>query len=278
LRPSPDRAKLCTVGALLLQNLLHLAVGLASLSALVALLHLQERLVSRHVAHHLGWNAVLVTGWLGVPLHELSHLAVAKLFGHRVVAWTLFDPDPVSGTLGYVRHAYSRRSLWQLAGTFFIGVAPLAVGTGTLLLVLAWVLPAEAQHRLARQAAALSHVSPELAWRGVGALAAALASAVWSARSVWLPLQLYLAIAVAHHMAPSPADLKGALPGLALLVGLLSVVALGASAARLSLGPVPCLLAPLLLLLPLTTILLGLWAALAGTLGRLQRPLGRSRA
>jgi hypothetical protein len=75
-------------------------------------------------------------------------------------------------------------------------------------------------------------------------------------------------------MAPSAADLKGSLPGLGLMMLLLLAGTAAASACRLSLGFLPALVTPLLLLLPLTTVLLGGWALLAGMLGRL---LGRAR-
>jgi hypothetical protein len=259
---------------LLLDNLTYLGASFAGLAVLLALLHVQERLVSRHVAHHLGWRAVLVTGWLGVPLHELSHLLVAKLFGHRVIAWKLLDPDPVTGTLGYVRHAYSRRSLWQLGGTFFIGMAPLLAGAGALALLLCWMLPAEAPQRLLLKLAALG-TGPGDAWHGLAAVGQGLASALWEGRSALLPLQLYLAACVAHHLAPSPADLRGALPGLALLAVLAVGATALASSAGVSLLFLPALLLPLVLVLPITAVLLGLWALLAGVVGRMQRPVVR---
>lgn len=259
------------MGQLLRDNMVHLGLTLAGLAALLASLHLQERLVSRHVAHHLGWRAVLITGWLGVPVHELSHLILVKVFGHRLIAWKLLDPDPVSGTLGYVRHAYNRRSLWQLGGTFFIGMAPLLAGSVLLGALLAWMLPRSELHQLLRQLAKVGVAGSE-PWHGLGGMGCRLAAGIWETRTLLLPLQLYLAVCVAHHMAPSPADLKGALPGLALLLVLAALGAAAATGAGVSLRFLPGLLAPLLLLLPLATALLGLWSLLAGVLGRLQRP------
>ena len=83
-------------------NALSLLLVVAGAALLLVALHALERRASRYVAHRLGWRGVLVTAWLGVPCHELGHLAMARLFGHRIVAWRLFDPDPTSGTLGYV--------------------------------------------------------------------------------------------------------------------------------------------------------------------------------
>jgi hypothetical protein len=193
---------------------------------LVLLLHVQERVTSRHIAHHLGWKGVLITGWLGVPVHELSHLAFALLFGHRIIAWRLFDPDPSSGTLGYVRHAYSRRSPWQLAGGFLIAVAPLVGGALVLGALCCWMVPPSTWSQVARAASRLSGLPGQV-------LAASRASlgAVWHHRSLWLPLQIYLGICVSSHMAPSKADLKGGLPG-ALLAAVITAAAAVVAAYR----------------------------------------------
>jgi hypothetical protein len=214
------------VRALLLANLVHLgATALGSL-LLLLLLHLQERASSRFLAHRLGWRAVLLTGWLGVPVHELSHIAAAALFGHRIIAWKLFDPDPVSGTLGYVRHAYSRRSPWQLLGSFFIGVAPLAGGAVVLAALLCWMVPPAAWAALLRQLSQQQTATPSL-MLGLGQQAAV---AIWEHRGPLLPLQIYLAVCVASHVAPSRADVSGALPG-AVLLAVLMVGAAGLAAA-----------------------------------------------
>ncbi|MEE8409581.1 MAG: hypothetical protein V3T05_08250, partial [Myxococcota bacterium] len=63
---------------LVLDTLLHnltVSVCLVLMTmAILLCLHVVERRVGSHIAHHLGWRGVYVTGWLGVSLHELSHL------------------------------------------------------------------------------------------------------------------------------------------------------------------------------------------------------------
>ena len=239
-----------------LQNLLSLAVTLASAGGLLALLHLQERAVGRYLSHNLGWRSVLVTGWLGVPVHELGHLVLAGLFAHRIIAWKLFEPDPVSGTLGYVRHAYSRRSLYQVLGNVFIAAGPLLSGGLVLGALLYWMLPADALTSLGREALALG--SLDRWWRQVWDMGLSFASLVWAHRTPWLPLQLYLAICVASHLCPSRADLTGALAGFCLLVGILAVVVAVLGWRGVSTGALLAVTQPLLLLL----LLAGLFQAL----------------
>ncbi|MEZ4272306.1 MAG: hypothetical protein R3C68_13050 [Myxococcota bacterium] len=49
-----------------------------------------ERATARYVSKRLGWRGVLFTAWVGVPVHELSHLFFARLFRHRIISWKLF--------------------------------------------------------------------------------------------------------------------------------------------------------------------------------------------
>jgi hypothetical protein len=260
------------VRALIWTNLIHLALTVAGTALLLVLMHLQERAVARYLAHRLGWRAVLLTGWLGVALHETSHLVTAALFRHRIIAWRLFDPDPVSGTLGYVRHAYSRRNPLQIIGNFFIGVAPLLAGAVALWGLVCWVVPSAEQAALVTQVERLTTVGATSAtelWAGLKALVVSIGSAIWIHRSPLLPLQLYLAVCITSHISPSAADLGGALPGGALLGAILAMVAAGAGQAGVDLAGVEAVLVALLLLHLAAGIFQGSYAVLVGLAQRL---------
>jgi hypothetical protein len=58
------------------------------------------------------------------PIHEISHLIVAVLFGHKIDKVVLFQRNK-SGTLGFVYHRWNSNSLYQSTGNFFIAIAPL---------------------------------------------------------------------------------------------------------------------------------------------------------
>ena len=253
------------MSGLLSTQLAELLAALIALATLLLLLQWQERRVSRLVAHRWGWRAVLLTGWLGVPVHELSHLALARLFGHRIIAWRLFEPDPSSTTLGYVRHACSRHTPWQRAAQPLIALAPLLGGGLLLAALLWWMLPAQQLPLLVERVRAMATTGsvPHLL-QGSAAFAHELAAAVWQGRTPLLPLQLYLAICISCHLAPSRADLASSLPS---LMGLL-VLLIGGGAIAAVFGwawPVRktavLVLGPLLALLVAVGMFQGLFAA-----------------
>ncbi len=67
-------------------------------------------------------------GLISVPIHELSHVVACLIFRHRIDRVVLFDFYAKNGALGCVQHSYSSRSLWQVVGNFFIGIAPIFGG------------------------------------------------------------------------------------------------------------------------------------------------------
>ena len=68
-----------------------------------------------------------ITGWIGTPIHELSHALFCLLFKHKINDIKLFNTK--SDTIGYVLHSYDSRSWYQQMGNFFIGVGPIIIGT-----------------------------------------------------------------------------------------------------------------------------------------------------
>jgi len=82
-----------------------------------------------------GWYLGLF-GWLGTIIHELWHALFCVIFRHKITEMKLFEPDPETGTLGYVQHTYETSSLYQLAGNFFIGIGPILLGTALIYLFL----------------------------------------------------------------------------------------------------------------------------------------------
>lgn len=70
----------------------------------------------------------------GVVVHEISHAIVAILFSHKITTFNLFSWNSEHGVLGRVVHTYDKRYLYQNVGLFFVSLAPLIGGLGTIFL------------------------------------------------------------------------------------------------------------------------------------------------
>lgn len=61
-----------------------------------------------------------IFGLIGTPIHELSHLGVALIFGHKIQSVKLFAWNSDA----YVIHIYNPRSTIHVIGNFFTAIAP----------------------------------------------------------------------------------------------------------------------------------------------------------
>jgi hypothetical protein len=92
----------------------------------IILLSLINRNTKRQIATTFGINGQLYFGFLGIMIHEASHLVAAIVFGHKIDGWRLIKfPSAEAPTLGYVHHTWRQNSLYQNMGNLFIGVAPI---------------------------------------------------------------------------------------------------------------------------------------------------------
>ncbi|MBM7836035.1 hypothetical protein [Clostridium sardiniense] len=89
-----------------------------------------------------GRYGIIFTGIIGTTVHEFSHYIMCKLFFHKVteVKWFSIKLDG-SGELGHVRHTFNPKNIYQRIGNFFIGVAPIFVGTLMIIIILRLLLP-----------------------------------------------------------------------------------------------------------------------------------------
>jgi hypothetical protein len=208
-----------TSGATTLRQLISILGPVALLAMLLAGIEhmLTHRLISR-----FGWRGVLFTGWLGVPVHELSHVVACMLFGHKVEHVRLFAPDPRTGRLGSVQHAWKRRNIYQQAGRFFIGTAPL-VGGALMLWALTWLIgPIKLDPAPLPPGADVFQIIESGGHQAVALISNLVRPEVL--KSGWTWLWLYLCLCIGAHIAPSMTDLKGGVPGFVLLVIALFVV------------------------------------------------------
>jgi len=201
--------------------LLLLISGIAPLVVFTWIIHFLEWFMQQRLSRRFGWNSVMLTGWLGTPIHELSHALMCGIFQHKIIDMALFQPDKKAGRLGYVTHTYTRGNLFQEIGTFFIGIAPLIGGTAVLLALLMLFFPDVGRASLFTSTSDLS------LWEQTQNSLQGLFSGLFQSSNLanWkLWTFLYLVICVGSHMAPSTSDYQGAKKGATLvLLGLVVV-------------------------------------------------------
>lgn len=186
-------------------------------------IHLLERIIQSRLAFRFGWNSILFTGWLGTPIHELSHVLFCIVFGHRIDEVKLFQPDRQSGRLGFVRHSYKKNSWFQEFGNFFIGIAPLLGGTVVLIVLLLTFYP-NILTLLNREDFTSSQSWLERIFLvAQSTLKEILQISNFFTVRFWL--FMYLTLCVSSHMAPSRSDYEGASKGSIILFVALLITA-----------------------------------------------------
>lgn len=159
-----------------------------------------------------GPTLLLVTGIIGTPIHELSHALMCVIFGHKITEIKLYQPSGKGGALGYVTHTYNRKNIYHQIGNFFIGTAPIVIGSGVLMLAMGLLLP-DAFELMMLEIEFISDIGDFFPLI-FGMIEAIFLDAL-DAWQTWV--FLILAIMIASHMEMSGADIKGSLGGLGIL-------------------------------------------------------------
>lgn len=169
------------------------------------------------------------TGFIGTPVHELSHAIMCFVFGHRIQEVKLFQIDDENGVLGYVRHSYNPRNLYHIMGNFFIGVAPIVCGTLVLFLLIRLLMPSAFTMVSAYMTAFTKYASSGLNWQNIRYLIgtfSGMTETIFSSISLGFPFFVFLVLAlcIALHQNLSGADIKNSLTSLPILIILLVIV------------------------------------------------------
>ena len=106
------------------------------------ILNILSKEQNRRLYYIGGWKALLVTAWIGTPIHEFSHYLFAVLSFHKVQDLKLFQPDPETGSMGYIYHSYKVDNFYQaVIGNTFIAIAPFFGGAAVIYLISTFVFP-----------------------------------------------------------------------------------------------------------------------------------------
>ena len=166
-----------------------------------------------------GAAILLATGIIGTPIHELSHALMCVIFGHKIKEIKLYQPSGRGGALGYVTHTYNRKNIYHQIGNFFIGIAPIVIGSGVLVLTMGILLP-DSFELMMSEIEGISELGDFFPF--IREMIEAIFLDSFDAWQTWV--FLVLAIMIASHMEMSGADIKGSLGGLGILTLLWLIV------------------------------------------------------
>jgi len=229
------------------------------------IMHWLDQFVERRLAARFGWSSVMWTGWLGTPVHELSHAIMCLVFRHRIDELVLFRPDPVAGRLGYVRHSFRKHDYYEEIGNLFIGVAPLFGGALVLTGLTGLFYPATIRMAWEAIAHAPDGIDFDYWWnQALDALGVVFAPREFAQPRLWV--FVYLVTCVTVHIAPSPSDYEGASRGVLRfvvpVVALVLVLGLFTSSSEAILTATLRVLNPVFVVLLLSCILCAVAAAI----------------
>jgi hypothetical protein len=188
------------------------------------LVHFFSQLTFKSLGRAFGSGGTYFVAWLGTPIHELGHVLFCLIFMHRIDKVEFFNPDPVSGTLGYVAHRWNRRNPWAVLGNFFIGVGPVILGCFALFVTFYFLIPDGARvwsSILAKVSEIENGYSPGSYLAILGNSALAMVRLIFTIDNLkgwrfWV--FCYLSICVASNIRLSLSDVKGTLSGSGMII------------------------------------------------------------
>lgn len=158
------------------------------------------------------------TGFIGTPIHELSHALFSVIFGHKINEIKLFQISD-DGVLGYVNHSYNPKNIYHRIGNFFIGIAPIVVISGILYLVAYLLMPS-----FTTQAEILTEGISSISIESILSSIVNVVSEFFTFATSWQWwVFIVVGILLSLHMTLSGADIKGAKDGLIILLAILLV-------------------------------------------------------
>lgn len=177
-----------------------------------------------------GKYAYILTGFIGTTVHEFSHYVMCLIFGHSVTDVSWFRPlsGMQDGVLGYVNHSYNPNSIYQQIGNFFIGIAPMIVGTLIVIMSFKILMPnayKELKQTNTTQSFYLNQ-KPNILKKSIKKMDSLLGSLLKREhfKSLRFWAFLFIVLSITSHMSLSLQDIKGATSGLFVIYICLTVL------------------------------------------------------
>ncbi|MDD7794201.1 hypothetical protein [Clostridium sp. 'White wine YQ'] len=182
----------------------------------------------RNFQRSFGSKALMITGFIGVPIHELSHAILAVFFRHRINSIKLLQKPDVNGVMGYVNHSYSKNSIYQQIGNFFIGIAPIFGGVFSIVALMHFVIPKSYNKLIGILESGLKVTTLNKSIvEGIINSYIGLFKNIFSLENFKNPyfyIFLFISICISSHISLSSADIKGASRGLTIIFAILLIL------------------------------------------------------
>ncbi|NCO04879.1 MAG: hypothetical protein GW939_01885 [Candidatus Magasanikbacteria bacterium] len=183
-------------------------------------LYLLQKYIQKLYTSTVGWKGILFTAWIGTPIHEFSHVILAKLFRYEITDVAIFRPNKETGGLGHVEYSFKKWSVIQRIGRFFVGAAPMIIGSIFLALIFRFLMPNGSSLFLlpTNETNTLTTIYEST----IRTLTTLFSFKQFSSWNFWLTL--YISFCIASHIAPSKQDRKQMWSGLVWLLVFLGIV------------------------------------------------------
>ena len=212
----------------LLATLTHLTILLAPILLLGLIMHLISQQIEKLTVGIIGMPGYLyLFGWIGTAVHELGHLIFALLFGHQISNVKLFSFNANNPQLGYVKHSFNKKNIYQNLGNFFIGIGPILLG-GSALFIIGYLIFDLKFNDIIINNIKLSGLSiTESIFQVFSSIYDGLMSTINAIinqeNAAWWKFLLffYLLFSIGSAISLSQSDIKGSFSGLLLFIGLI---------------------------------------------------------
>ena len=166
------------------------------------------------------------TGFIGTPIHEASHLVMCLVFFHKVNEVKFFQINDADGVLGYVNHSWNPKNIYQQIGNYFIGVAPIVVGTLVIFFGMKYLLPNTFEQINSYFSSIQALGANVNMLECIPEMFTGMISAMFSEVSIGWQWWVFMvaSICIALHMSLSGADIRGSLVAIPILLFIILAV------------------------------------------------------
>ncbi|PKP48799.1 MAG: hypothetical protein CVT95_03990 [Bacteroidetes bacterium HGW-Bacteroidetes-12] len=212
----------------LLATAMHLGLLVVPIILLGFAMHFISKQMEQLTCKIIGKQGYLyLFGWLGTAVHEVGHLVFALIFGHHISNVKLFSLNANNPELGFVKHSFNKKNIYQNIGNFFIGIGPILLG-GSSLFIVSYFLFNININDLNISSLKINYLSfssdiKATFYAVYDVLMNFLKTILQNNNEAWWKYLLffYLLFAIGSSISLSKSDIKGSLQGLLLFISLI---------------------------------------------------------